>query len=97
MPKIKLTMADGQVIETEGRRFSHYVGNIQFWFLLHKPVDAPFGYDVSHKDSGKKVLRIKQTSLAACCGDEKAAAKMDLDALINRVGAPRVRSVLAGA
>lgn len=89
-------MADGAKLETEGRRFSHYVGPYQFWFFLHK-APGRVGMVVSHYDSGKRVLDVPHHMIAACCNDTKSAAKMALDKLIERAGAERVRSVLAGA
>lgn len=89
-------MQSGETVEVTGRRFSHYVGPYRFWFFLHKSVDAN-GYDVTHCDSGKRVLRVPANTVCACLNDEKAAAKLELDRLIERAGAERVRSVLAGA
>lgn len=94
MAKLKITMQSGEVLEVTGRRFSHYVGPYRFWFFLHKSVDA-HGFGVTHYDSGKRVLQIPANSVLACLGDEKAAAKMELDKLVERVGAERMRSVLS--
>lgn len=94
MAKLKITLESGEVVEVEGRRFSHYVANIQFWFFLHREVGG-VRWVVTHYDSGKRVLYVPHHTLAACLSDTKAAAKMELDKLISRVGEARVRSVLA--
>jgi hypothetical protein len=94
--KLKITMPTGETLEIEGRRFSHYVANIRVWFFLHKTIGGG-GRTVTHYDSGKRVLEVPHHTVAACCNDAKAAAKMALEGLIKRVGAERVRSVLAGA
>lgn len=96
MAKLKITLQSGEPLELEGRRFSHYVANIRFWFFLHKTVNG-FGLSITHCDSGKRVCEVPRHMVAACCNDTKAAAKMALDKLIEKAGAERVRSVLAGA
>ena len=55
------------------------------------------GLTVTHYDSGKLVCEVPHHTVAACCNDTKAAAKMALDKLIEKAGPERVRSVLAGA
>lgn len=97
MAKLKITMQNGTPLEIEGRRFSHYVGPYRFWFFLHKAIGGGFGLDVTHCDSGKRVCEVPHHMVAACCNDTKSAAKMALDKLIEKAGAERVRSVLAGA
>ena len=96
MAKLKITLQTGETLEIEGRRFSHYVANIRFWFFLHKTIGG-VGLTVTHYESGKSVLEVPHHTVAACCNDTKAAAKMALDKLIVKVGPERVRSVLAGA
>ena len=96
MATLKITLTDGTIKEIEGRRFSHYVANVRFWFFLHKSLTG-FGLTVTHVDSGKRVLEVPHHIQMACLGDDKAAAKMALDKLIEKAGAARVRSVLAGA
>lgn len=96
MAKLKITLASGESLEIEGHRFSHYVGPYRFWFFLHKTING-VGLSVTHCDSGKRVCEVPHHFQAACVEDSKAAAKMALDKLIERAGAERVRSVLAGA
>lgn len=55
------------------------------------------GLTVTHYDSGKRVCEVPHHTVAACCNDTKAAAKMALDKLIEKAGPERVRSVLSGA
>ena len=94
MAILKITLESGEVVEVEGRRFSHYVANVQFWFFLHKEIGGNQQV-VTHYDSGKRVLYVPHHAIAACLNDAKAAAKMELDKLISRVGEARVRSVLS--
>lgn len=96
MAKLKITLQNGETLEIEGRRFSHYVANIRFWFFLHETIGG-VGLTVTHYESGKRVLAVPHHTVAACRNDTKAAAKMALDKLIAKVGPERVRSVLAGA
>lgn len=96
MAKLKITLQNGKPLEIGGRRFSHYVANIRFWFFLHKTIGG-VGLTVTHYESGKRVLEIPHHMVAACQNDTKAAAKMALDKLIAKAGPERVRSVLAGA
>lgn len=96
MAKLKITLRNGETLEIEGRRFSHYVANIRFWFFLHKTIGG-VGLTVTHYESGKRVLEIPHHMVAACQNDTKAAAKMALDKLIAKAGPERVWSVLAGA
>lgn len=94
MAKLKITLETGKTVEVEGRRFSHYVANVQFWFFLHKEIGGNQQV-VTHYDSGKRVLYVPHHAIAACLNDAKAAAKMELDRLVSRVGEARVRSVLS--
>ena len=82
--------------KVEGRKFSHYIGNIRYWFAYHKPYKQMFGLQVTHLDSGFKVCDAAGL-VTATLGDDKAAAKMALDQLIKRVGAEKIRSVIDNA
>lgn len=96
MAAITIRGKDGFEAKIEARRFSHYIGNIRYWFAYHKPYKQPMGLQVTHIDSGFKVCDASGLRMA-CLGDDKAAAKMALDQLIERVGAERVRSVINSA
>ena len=96
MAKCKLFTESGERVEVEGRRFSHYVANTQFWFFVHKSLSGR-NTNVTHFESGKKVCEITPTTLAACRNDKMAAAKLAIEALVAKVGAERVRSVLSAA
>lgn len=94
--KRKITLQTGETVEVEGRRFSHYIANVQYWFFLHKEIGG-YRQVVTHFDSGKRMLFVPCHTIAACMNDTKAAAKLEIDRLVSRVGDARVRSVLAGA
>lgn len=94
--KRKITLQTGETVEVEGRRFSHYIANVQYWFFLHKEIGGNRQV-VTHFDSGKRMLFVPHHTIAACMNDTKAAAKMEIDKLVARVGDARVRSVLASA
>lgn len=87
---------EGKRVDVPGRYFSHYVANIQYWFALH---DAPdhVAKSITHADSGMRVCLLGPTSILAALGDEMLAARSELDKVITRVGAERIRSVMAGA
>lgn len=82
-------------VEVPGRIFSHYIDNVQVWFTWHKPrgCDAI----VSHKDSGMRFTYVEPYRVCAALGDDIAAARSAIDAKVKQHGAPRIRSVLAGA
>ena len=80
----------------EARRFSHYIGGIRYWFAYHKPYKQLFGLQVTHIDSGFKVCDAAGLRMT-CLGDDKAAAKMALDQLIERIGAEKFASVVKNA
>lgn len=94
--KLKVTLANGLTQEVEARKFSHYIGNTRYWFAYHKAVDR-IGLTVSHLDSGKRIDAIPAGYVLACLRDEKAAAKMTIDKLVERAGIDKVRSVLNAA
>lgn len=95
--KLKLTLKNGQSIEVEGQRFSHYVQNCRYWFFLHTPIGQKFGLQITHCDSGMRVCEVEHITRQACLGDDKAAAKMSLDKLCQRVGEAQVASALRAA
>lgn len=84
---------NGQRQEYPARRFAHYIGNVRYWFAVHKGINHE-GMAVSHWDSGKLVRAIPVTFEAICRGDSKAAAKFTLDKLVESHGVDRVRLVL---
>ena len=93
--KIQITTSKGRA-EVDGRRFSHYVDGVRFWFAFHKATDHAATYVVTHIESGKRVCFVPHIALAAALGDDIAAARGEIDKLVARVGAPRARSVLVG-
>jgi len=96
MAHLIITTTNGDKLKLTGRRFSHYVGQYQHWFFLHHSISET-GMSVTHYDSGKRVCTVPPMSICAARMDEKAAAKMELDKLIARVGEARVQAVLRSA
>lgn len=97
--KFMAHMGDNPRIECEdAKRFSVYVQGTRFWFAVHRTAGSrlPF-FHVSHWESGKKLCDVTHSQQAAALGDIVGAAKLALGALIEKHGAARVRSVLAGA
>lgn len=86
----------GERVDVPGRYFSHYIAGIQFWFALHDALDH-VAKSITHADSGMRVCLLGPTSILAALGDEMLAARSELDRVIDRVGAARLRSVMAGA
>jgi hypothetical protein len=87
---------DAEYVEVEGRRFSHYINNIRFWFIVHKGLDSQL-LAVTHWDSGVRLVDVPFLRLQACRGDEVAAARNTLDALAVEKGEQRVYEVLRRA
>jgi hypothetical protein len=96
MATIKLNMG-GKVVKVEGRRFSHYVKNVRFWFGFHKSVDHVAQYQVTHLDSGNRVCFVSHNAMLASLQDDIAAARSEIDKLVERAGADRVYAVLNSA
>ena len=91
-------LANGERKEYPARRFSHYVDGVRFWFAIHDPVDYVGGLTVSHWDSGKRVLHITPTVLAAGYRMSNAEiARAEINKLVGRVGAIRVAEILRAA
>lgn len=80
--------------------FAYEIGGQTFRFWVTQDLDQ-LGKVVTHAKSGFKVckLAIGASYLPAYAklNSDEARAKMSLDALIDRVGAAKVRSVIAAA
>jgi hypothetical protein len=97
MMKFKILM-NGERKEYPARRFSHYVDGVRFWFAIHDPVDYTSGLTVSHWDSGKRLLHIGPTVLAASYNMKPAEiGRAEINKLVGRVGAIKVAQVLRAA
>lgn len=96
MATFKIATAGGPV-EVEGRRFSHYISNIRFWFIVHSAHDRTNQLVVSHQASGHRVCLIPVLRLSAHRMDQVSAARATLDELCASKGAERVYSVLSAA
>ncbi len=82
----------------DARRFSHYIGNIRFWFAVHQSPENVGTLTVSHWESGKRVTMVSTTERIAGVGlSDKELAKLALDKLVAKHGAARVESVLRAA
>jgi len=95
--KFKILM-NGERKDHPARRFSHYVDGVRFWFAIHDPVDYVGGLTVSHWDSGKRLLHITPTVLAASYRMSNAEiGRAEINKLVGRVGAIKVAEVLRAA
>ena len=84
--------------EHPARRFSHYVDGVRFWFAIHDPVDYTSGLTVSHWESGKRLLHIGPSILAAAHGMKPAdIGRAEINKLVGRVGAIKLAEVLRAA
>lgn len=98
MALYKLTIATkGGPVQVEGQRFSHYVNNLRFWFVVHDAHDRHNLLVVTHLDSGYRVCQVPFMTLQTCGGDRPTAARSALNELIARVGEDKVYSVLSEA
>lgn len=80
-------------------RFSHYVENVRFWFVIHRPLNsvAP-GWVVTHQKSGMRVCDIGYAEVVAgVCLRPAELGRCAIDKLVARVGAARVASKLREA
>lgn len=75
--------------------FTHYLQGEQFRFVVTQLHGE--GLTVTHRLSGRRVCEVTYTELAACRNSAKDAGKLALAKFIDRIGAARVRSVLAAA
>ncbi len=82
--------------KVDGRKFAFDIGDMRHWFFASTNI-TPFRLVVSHVASGTRVCDASQSERQSCLGDEVAAAKMALKALIEKHGAPRVTVVLNSA
>lgn len=96
MSEFRVRMKAGDIQRVPGRKFSHYIGGVQYWFFYHEGL-SEHGLTVSALDSGLKVLHVPINSRMAALGDDKLACKAEIDKLIARVGADRVRCVIDAA
>lgn len=83
MPAFTIKTANGPVT-VEGRKFSHYIKNVQFWFFYHS--DELGNVTVSHVKSGLKITNVQRITIQAFLRDTKGAAKHSIDLLADRVG-----------
>lgn len=89
---------DGDQTPIQVQKFKHWVGPYEHWFCVHENLNgASFGYTVSDWDSGYRVVDVRYSALAACRGNKKDAARMELNKLIERAGESRVLEVLRNA
>lgn len=85
---------DGDKTPIEAKKFKHRIGDQEHWFCVHESIEYYNRWAVSDWASGYRVQYIDFLTLQACRGDVKAAARMTLDKLVERLGASRVLEVL---
>lgn len=76
--------------------FAHYIENIQFRFVVTQ-IPGAAEVVLTHRNSGRRVCAVPHISIQAAAGDYVVAARGELEKVIERAGAARVRSVLAAA
>ncbi len=94
MATIRVARLDGEPVAVEARKFSHYIGNVQYWFAYHDSIQCRGFVTVTHIDTGMRVFDLSHSARAAALGDDKQAAKAQLDAFIKEKGAQWIRSVI---
>lgn len=93
MSKLKVTLTDGSVVMIEGRRFSHYVAKIRFWFFLHKSGNES-GFPITHIASVKRICTVPYAMITGSHADAKVAAIASIDFIVAKIGEQRARSIL---
>jgi hypothetical protein len=97
MKTFPIKNADGTTVQAEQlATFVHYIQAVQFRFVVTRGPGQQLPV-VTHRASGLQVCALTVGDCMAALNDYKVAGQFALDNLIARVGAPRVRSVLAGA
>lgn len=101
MPHYNINWAhpDGtrEMRSVEGRRFSHCVNCIQFWFLVHR-VDHSAAARVTHIASGMWVIDIPHAMLASKVSMSiPSIAREEIDKLVAQKGAALVAKALTKA
>ena len=74
--------------------FTHYIQGEQFRFVVTQQPSSNV-IKVTHRASGMGVAEIPHIALQAAVGDYFVAGKAAFEELVKRVGAARVRSVMA--
>lgn len=85
---------DGSRTATPARRFSHTIEGVKYWFAFHRVAGV---LTVSDWASGVRVTEVSSTTLAACLGDEKDAAKLALVNVLADKGAANIARALIAA
>lgn len=88
---------DGDQTPIEARKFKHWIGTQEHWFCWHESLNHVNGWTVSDWASGYRVADFSAFQVLACRGDKKAAARLALNRLVERVGEGRVLEVLRNA
>jgi len=88
---------DGDQTPIEAQKFKHWVGTQEHWFCVHASLEMIGQLTVSHWSSGYKVAVVSHLNLMAARNDAKAAARMTLNGLVERVGESKVQEVLRNA
>ncbi len=96
MRKYKVALADGTIKEVEGRKITIYIGNIAYEFIIHRHLDYCMIDKLTHKDSGMGIATLRQY-MPEALGDKKGAAKLAIEALIEKHGVDYVRTILDNA
>ena len=96
MRKYKVALNNGQIEEVEGRKITIYIGNIAYEFIIHRHLDYCMIDQLTHKDSGMGIATLRQY-MPAALGDKKGAAKLAIEALIEKHGVDYVRTILDNA
>lgn len=88
---------NGDQTAIEARKFKHYIGTQPHWFCVHESLDRIGQMIVSDWASGFSIAAIPHSTIMACRCDSKAAARLTLNRLVERVGESRVLEVLRNA
>ena len=96
MRKYKVAWADGTIKEVEGRKITIYIGNISYEFIIHESLIYSCAYELSDKASGLHICSLLKY-MPAANRDKRLAAKLAIEALIEKHGVDYVRTILDNA
>jgi hypothetical protein len=88
---------NGDQTPIEVQKFKHWIGTQEHWFCVHKSLEMLGRYDVSDWASGYRVAPVGHLNMSAARNDAKAAARLTLNDLIERLGESKVQEVLRNA
>ena len=97
MPTFQIYITDSTARAVEGRKFKVAIDGAEFWFIAHEAHDMIGLYRITDLRSGRKVLDIPHSVLAANRGSLVPAAKAAWKKFMSGRNEKSVRQVIEAA